>query len=141
MFSIRIQNTWWTTSLRLSLSNDLTSCDISLLTVADFSLGAADSMEWLSSPAVTCGSSLMRDTAGLLVSDLAVDELSLLTAGFLAGMRWFGLPPTLVVAVAAVSLEELEQKIGLTSMFAFSVKILICQESKSCHHIFAVILM
>ena len=56
------------------------------------------------------------------MSDLAVDELSLLTAGFLAGMRWFGLPPTLVVAVAAVSLEELEQKIGLTSMFAFSVK-------------------
>ena len=106
----------------------MTSCDISLLTVADFSLGAADSMEWLSSPAVTCGgaggSSLIRDTAGLLVSDLAVDELSLLTAGFLAGMRWFGLPPTLVVAVAAVSLEELEQKYDLTRNAFFSIAFL-----------------
>ena len=121
---MRIQNTWWTTSLSLSLSNDLTSCDISLLTVADFSLGAADSMEWLSSPAVTCGSSLMRDTAGLLVSDLVVEALSLLTAGFLAGMRWFGLPPTLVVAVAAVSLEELEQKYDLTRNAFFSIAFL-----------------
>ena len=84
----------------------------------------------------------MRDTAGLLVSDLAVDELSLLTAGFLVGMRWFGLPPTLLVAVAAVSLEELQQKIGLTSMFAFSIKkYRSAKKANHANHIFAVILM